>query len=30
MKEPEAHPYDVDWNKYDQLQNTSEIGSEAQ
>ncbi|AQQ55541.1 IS21 family transposase [Planococcus lenghuensis] len=24
-----AHPYDVDWTKYDQLQRTSQIGGEA-
>ncbi len=30
LKEPEAHPYDIDWNKYDQLQNTSQTGNEVQ
>lgn len=30
LKEPAAHPYDVDWNKYDQLQVGSKIEGELQ
>ncbi|WP_233193666.1 MULTISPECIES: hypothetical protein [Sporosarcina] len=30
LKEPEAHPYDIDWSNYDQLQNTSQIEGEVQ
>lgn len=29
LKEPEAHPYDIDWNKYDQLQKAPEIEGEV-
>ncbi|QNK89132.1 IS21 family transposase [Sporosarcina sp. resist] len=29
LKDPEAHPYDVDWNKYDQLQKAPEIEGEV-
>lgn len=28
LKEPEAHPYDIDWKKYDQLHNASQIVGE--
>lgn len=30
LKEPVAHPYDIDWSKYDQLQNASQIEGEVQ
>lgn len=30
LKEPEDHPYDVDWSKYDQLQNAPQIEGEIQ
>lgn len=30
LKEPDAHPYDIDWNKYDQLQNISQTEDEVQ
>ncbi|MDQ0158033.1 IS21 family transposase [Robertmurraya andreesenii] len=30
LKDPELHPYDVDWAKYDQLQSLSPEGSEGQ
>lgn len=29
LKEPDSHPYDVDWLKYDQLQAVSQSGGEA-
>ena len=29
LKEPEAHPYDVDWSKYDQLQTAPQIEGEG-
>lgn len=29
LTEPESHPYDVDWSKYDQLQSFSHEGSES-
>lgn len=30
LKEPEAHPYDIDWSKYDQLQTAPQIEGEGQ
>ena len=30
LKEPEAHPYDIDWSKYDQLQTATQIEGERQ
>lgn len=30
LKETESHPYDIDWSKYDQLQNAPQIEGEAQ
>lgn len=29
LKEPEAHPYDINWNIYDQLQSTPQIEGET-
>jgi len=30
LQEPENHPYDIDWSKYDQLQKTDVVVGEAQ
>ena len=29
LQEPEAHPYDVNWSMYDQLQNAPQIEGET-